>query len=254
MSSASVTPSGPTADSAAGGQPLLHAGGLRASYGDVESLHGLDFSIAAGEIVTILGANGAGKTTTLRAISQLVRTSGELALDGVSIIGRQASEIVRMGVAHVPQGRGTLADLSVQDNLKAGGYTQRGPQVSADMDLWYSTFPRLAERRRLSAGQLSGGEQQMLAISRAMMSRPRLLLLDEPSLGLAPVIVSQLFDVLSRVNAEQHTTMIIVEQNTASALDLARRGYVLEAGVIVTAGTAAGLRADDSVRQAYLGY
>jgi branched-chain amino acid transport system ATP-binding protein len=236
-------------------EPLLQARGLRASYGEIEALHGIDLHVDPGEVVVVLGANGAGKTTTLRAICQVVRTRGELALDGDSIMGRPTAAIVRRGVASVPQGRGTLTDLSVVDNLRAGAYVRRDRDgIAADLEEWLDTFPVLRQRRDQSAGSLSGGEQQMLAIARALMSRPRLMLLDEPSLGLAPVVVQQLFEVLRRVNRERGIAMVIVEQNAALALDLAERAYVLEAGHIAVQGTAAELRDHESVRRAYLGY
>jgi len=236
-------------------QPLLAARGLHASYGDLEILHGLDFEVGVGEVVVILGANGAGKTTTLRAICQLVATRGELTLDGGSIAGRPTSAIVRQGVSTVPQGRGTLTDLTVDDNLLAGAYVRSDRvAIAQDIERWYEVFPPLAARRDQTAGSLSGGEQQMLAIARALMSRPRLLLLDEPSLGLAPVIVQRLFAVLREVNEQQDVAMVIVEQNAALALEIASRAYVLEAGEIVVDGTAAELRDNESVRRAYLGY
>ena len=241
-------------NAAAGDAPLLRAAGLRARYGDAEALHGVDFTVGAGEVIAILGANGAGKTTTLRAVSQLVKTRGDLTFGGVPLNGRSPDQVMRLGIAHVPQGRGTLTDLSVHDNLRAGAYIRRGRQVHADIDYWYTTFPRLAQCRGRAAGGLSGGEQQMLAIARALMSRPRLLLLDEPSLGLAPVVVSRLFDVLRTVHDEWQVEAVIVEQNAAAVLDLATRGYVLEAGEITMAGSAASLREDESVRESYLGY
>jgi branched-chain amino acid transport system ATP-binding protein len=235
--------------------PLLQARGLDAWYGEVQALHGLDFEVAAAEVIVILGANGAGKTTTLRSICGAVRTRGSLTFDGASIGGKQTSDIIRMGVGVVPQGRGTLTDLSVDDNLRAGAYVRKDRrEIAEDIDYWYDTFPRLAARRHQLGASLSGGEQQMLAVARALMSRPRLLLLDEPSLGLAPVIVQQLFDVLRGVNEERGIAMVIVEQNVALALELASRAYVLEAGQIAVTGSAADLREDDAVRRAYLGY
>jgi branched-chain amino acid transport system ATP-binding protein len=234
---------------------LLTARNLHAWYGEVETLHGLDFEVGDREVIVVLGANGAGKTTTLRAVLQAVRTQGELTLLGKPLRGRSTPDIVRMGVAIVPQGRGTLTDLTVEDNLRAGAYVRRDRSgIAEDIDYWYETFPRLELRRHQSAGSLSGGEQQMLAIARALMSRPKLLLLDEPSLGLAPVVVERLFEVLQRVNEQREIGMVIVEQNVALALDLASRAYVLEAGEIVVTGTAAELREDESVRRAYLGY
>ncbi|MDQ0381086.1 ABC transporter ATP-binding protein [Amycolatopsis thermophila] len=237
-----------------GQDSLLELRGVRAFYGAVECLHGVDLTVADGEVVVVLGANGAGKTTLLRSICRLVRTEGTLRFAGEAISGRSTYDVVRRGVSMVPQGRGTLADLSVEDNLRAGGYVRRDKQVKADIAYWYDVFPRLARRRSTSAGSLSGGEQQMLAIARALMSKPRLLLLDEPSLGLAPIVVRQLFDVLARVCAERAVAMVIVEQNAALALDMAQRGYVLEAGAVALAGPAGRLHDDESVRRAYLGY
>jgi branched-chain amino acid transport system ATP-binding protein len=205
-------------------------------------------------VVVILGANGAGKTTTLRAICQMVTTSGSIVLDGKELSKEHTSDIVRRGVAHVPQGRGTLNDLSVEDNLLAGAYVRRDNGVNADMDRWFDMFPRLRERRSQHAGSLSGGEQQMLAVARALMSRPKLLLLDEPSLGLAPLIVQDIFRVFGELNASEGMTMLVVEQNANVALDLADRAYVLEAGATVLSGNADELRHDDAVRKAYLGY
>ena len=233
---------------------LLELRGVRAFYGDVECLHGIDLTVADGEVVVVLGANGAGKTTLLRSICQLVRTEGTVTLGGRRINGRPSHEVVRAGVSMVPQGRGTLVDLSVDDNIRAGGYIRRDREVDADVAYWYDVFPRLAQRKSTSAGSLSGGEQQMLAIARALMSRPTLLLLDEPSLGLAPIVVRQLFDVLATVRQERAVAMVVVEQNAALALDMAQRGYVLEAGAVAVTGSAERLREDESVRRAYLGY
>jgi branched-chain amino acid transport system ATP-binding protein len=236
------------------GRTVLSVSGLRASYGQIEALHGVDFHVGLGEVVVILGANGAGKTTTLRAICQMVSTKGSVELNGQSITGKSTTEITRRGVAHVPQGRGTLAELSVEDNLLAGAYIRKDKEVRADIDKWFTTFPRLKERRQQSAGSLSGGEQQMLAVARALMSRPTLLLLDEPSLGLAPIIVQGLFQRFGEMNKTEGVTMLIVEQNANLALDIADRAYVLEAGETVLTGTADDLRHDDGVRKAYLGY
>jgi len=234
--------------------PLLTVSGLTARYGPIQVLHGVDFSIGRGEVVVILGANGAGKTTTLRALCQMVATKGSIRLDGKELSGVGTSDIVRRGVAHVPQGRGTLNDLSVEDNLLAGAYIRRDGEITADIERWYDMFPRLRDRRTQPAGSLSGGEQQMLAVARALMSRPTLLLLDEPSLGLAPLIVQDIFRVFAQLNAEQAMTMLVVEQNANVALDLAHRAYVLEAGRTVLSGAADELRHDDAVRKAYLGY
>ncbi len=235
-------------------RPLLVVEDLRASYGQIEALHGVSFEVGEGEVVVILGANGAGKTTTLRAICQMVSTKGTVVLDGQSITGRKTTDITRRGVAHVPQGRGTMATLSVEDNLLAGAYTRRDGDVRADIAKWFTTYPRLGERRTQLAGSLSGGEQQMLAVARALMSRPKLLLLDEPSLGLAPLIVKDLFRRFAEMNTEEGITMLVVEQNANLALAIADRAYVLEAGETVLTGSADELRHDDAVRKAYLGF
>jgi branched-chain amino acid transport system ATP-binding protein len=233
---------------------MLSARQLVAGYGPVRVLHGLDFGLDVGEVVVILGANGAGKTTTLRAVSGMIGVKGEVLLDDASIANKKVEDIVRLGVAHVPQGRGTIADLTVEENMYAGGFVRKDRDVRADIDKWYEMFPRLSERRAQAAGSMSGGEQQMLAIARALMSRPRLLLLDEPSLGLAPLVTRELFDRLGEINRETGTTMLIVEQNANLALEIAARGYVLEAGEIVASGTSEELKADEGVRKAYLGY
>jgi branched-chain amino acid transport system ATP-binding protein len=217
-------------------------------------LHGVTFHVSEGEVVVVLGANGAGKTTTLRAICQMINTRGRVELEGASLTGRSTTTVVRRGVAHVPQGRGTFPELSVRDNLEVGAYVRKDRDVAADIDRWFEAFPRLAERRTQLAGSLSGGEQQMLAIARALMGRPRLLLLDEPSLGLAPIIVQDLFRRLGALNAEQGITMLVVEQNANLAFEIAHRAYVLEAGQIALSGTAEELRNDEAVRRAYLGY
>ncbi len=227
---------------------------VEAGYGQVKVLHGLDLEVHEGEVCVLLGANGAGKTTTLRALSGMVAVQGTITFDGRVVTGTPPEQAVRLGIAHVPQGRGTLNDLTVEENLRIGGYTRRDREVSADMDRWYATFPRLAERRTQAAGSLSGGEQQMLAVARALMLRPRLLLLDEPVLGLAPLVIRDLFRILAEINREMHTTMFIVEQNANLALSIASRAYVLETGRIVSSGTATAVREDESVRRAYLGY
>ena len=236
------------------GGALLEVSGLTARYGQIEVLHGVNFHVGRGEVVVVLGANGAGKTTTLRAICQMVSTGGSIRFDGHELEGRHTSDIVRRGIAHVPQGRGTLNDLSVEDNLLAGAYVRRDNEVTADIERWFDMFPRLRERRTQHAGSLSGGEQQMLAVARALMSRPKLLLLDEPSLGLAPLIVQDIFRVFGELNTTEGMTMLVVEQNANVALDLAQRAYVLEAGTTVLSGNADDLRHDDAVRKAYLGY
>ena len=233
---------------------MLEVRGLTARYGPIEVLHGIEFEVNRGEVVVILGANGAGKTTTLRALCQMVQTGGSMMLDGKELSGQKTSEIVRAGVAHVPQGRGTLNDLTVEDNMLAGAYVRSDKEVGSDVERWYDMFPRLKERRTQAAGSLSGGEQQMLAVARALMSRPKLLLLDEPSLGLAPLIVQDIFRVFAELNKDDGMTMLVVEQNANVALDLADRAYVLEAGETVLSGNADDLRHDDAVRKAYLGY
>jgi branched-chain amino acid transport system ATP-binding protein len=221
----------------------------------IQVLRGLSLAVPEGGIVALLGANGAGKTTTLRAVSGMIGVKGEVHFDGQSIANKKAEDIVRRGVAHVPQGRGTIADLTVEENLLAGAFIRRDhAEVRADIDKWFTMFPRLAERHEQAAGSMSGGEQQMLAIARALMSRPRLLLLDEPSLGLAPLVTRELFERLGEINRETSTTMLIVEQNANLALEIAARGYVLEAGAIVASGSSAELSADEDVRKAYLGY
>ena len=228
---------------------------LKAYYGQTQALHGVSFELLEGGITTLLGANGAGKTTTLRAICNMVRTEGDVLVDGRSIAGRATESIVRLGVAHVPEGRGTFADLTVEENLRIAAYT-RGDKagVKQDLERVLAYFPRLAERLAQQAGTLSGGEQQMLAISRALMLRPRLMLLDEPSLGLAPLIVQEIFRIMRRINAEGGVSMLLVEQNAALALDLADHAYVLETGRIVMAGTAATIKGNEQIRRSYLGY
>jgi branched-chain amino acid transport system ATP-binding protein len=234
---------------------LLDVEGLAAGYGPVSVLYGLDFHVEEGEVVVILGANGAGKTTTLRAVSGMIGAKGRVELDGESIAGRKPEEIVRRGVAHVPQGRGTLTELTVDENLRIGAYVRKDKAaVATDLAQWYETFPRLGERRTQQAGTLSGGEQQMLAIARAMMARPRLLLLDEPSLGLAPLVTQELFRRIGELNTDAGLSVLVVEQNANLALAIANRAYVLETGEIVATGTAAEIGADESVRKAYLGF
>jgi branched-chain amino acid transport system ATP-binding protein len=234
---------------------LLEVEDLRAGYGPVRALHGVDLTVQEGAVAAILGPNGAGKTTTLRALTGMVRTSGRVVFDGRSLAGLSTPRIVRLGVAHVPEGRGTFPALTVDENLRLGAWTRRdAAAVRSDLDGCYGMFPRLAERRGQAAGSLSGGEQQMLAIARALLLRPRLLLLDEPSLGLAPMVTRALFEVLGRVKRERRTTMLLVEQNANLALELADQAYVLEAGRTVLAGPAEQVSADDNVRRSYLGY
>ena len=234
---------------------LLSVNDLKASYGPVPVLHGLDFEVNEGEIVVLLGANGAGKTTTLRALCGMVDTKGSVTVDGVECVGKPTEWIVRKGVAHVPQGRGTFPELSVEDNLEAGAYSRKDRDVvRTDIEHWLTVFPRLAERRTVHAGSLSGGEQQMLAVARALMLRPKLLLLDEPSLGLAPMLTQDLFKQFADLNHEFGTTMFVVEQNAGLALSIAARAYVLEAGHIVLSGSSDELRDHADVRKAYLGF
>jgi branched-chain amino acid transport system ATP-binding protein len=234
---------------------LLEVEGLRAGYGPVRALHGVDLAVQEGGMVAILGPNGAGKTTLLRALTGMVHTSGRISFDGRSLAGLSTSTIARLGVAHVPEGRGTFPALTVEENLRLGAYTRHdAAEVRADIDRCYRVFPQLAERRGQAAGNLSGGEQQMLAIARALLLRPRLLLLDEPSLGLAPMVTRELFAVLGLVKREHRTTMLLVEQNANLALELADHAYVLEAGRTVLAGPAGQVRSDEDVRRAYLGY
>ncbi|MDG1198728.1 MAG: ABC transporter ATP-binding protein [Actinomycetota bacterium] len=231
----------------------LVAKNLHASYGAVEVLRGLDFEVAQGKVSVILGANGAGKTTTLRAICNMCNSSGDVSLGGVDISRLGTAEIVRKGVAHVPQGRGTFPELSVNDNLLVGAYVRKDKEINEDIDRWFEIFPVLAERREQLAGSLSGGEQQMLAVSRALMSRPKLLLLDEPSLGLAPLIIEDLFTRFTNLNKETGLTMLVVEQNANLALDMADVGYVIESGEITLSGPADQLKSDPAVQEAYLG-
>jgi branched-chain amino acid transport system ATP-binding protein len=234
---------------------LLEVAGLRAFYGETTVLHGVDLALDAGDVVALLGANGAGKTTTLRAICGMVRAEGDVVFDGERLSGRATEDIVRRGIAHVPEGRGTFLRLTVEENLRLGAMSRRaGPEIAADAERVYAIFPRLAERRAQQAGTLSGGEQQMLAIGRALMLRPRLLLLDEPSFGLAPLVVRELFAVLRRINAETGVAILLVEQNVALALDLARHAHLLETGRVVIAGPARELAGNDAVRRSYLGY
>ena len=234
---------------------LLELKGVTGGYGPVSVLRGLDLVVDEGEVAVILGANGAGKTTTLRAIcGQLDDTEGSILFDGQEICGRSTPDIARAGIAHVPQGRGTFSDLTVEDNLRLGAIARGDGDLADDLARWYEMFPRLAERRSQLAGSMSGGEQQMLAIARALMSRPRLLLLDEPSLGLAPLITRDVFERLGEINAAEGLTMLIVEQNAGLALQIAQRGYVLETGRIVVGGSAEELAGDEDVRKAYLGF
>jgi branched-chain amino acid transport system ATP-binding protein len=231
---------------------LLELIGVEARYGQVRALHGVTLRLDEGELVAVLGANGAGKTTTLRAISGTVRRSGAVLFGGTKL-PRRAEATARAGIAHVPEGRGTFTELSVWDNLRLGAYTRRGG-LKEDAQRVFEFFPPLEDRRDQQAGTLSGGEQQMLALGRAMMARPRLLLLDEPSLGLAPFVVREIFEALAKMKTEDGTSVLVVEQNANLALAHASRAYVLEVGRVVVEGTSDELRANESVRQSYLGY
>jgi branched-chain amino acid transport system ATP-binding protein len=234
---------------------LLEAKSLSAGYGQANVLHEIDLRIEPGQVVVVLGANGAGKTTLMRSLAGLLPFSGTLEIEGKSIKNARPDQIVRLGVSLVPQGRGTLTGLSVTDNLRAGavGRKDRGA-VEEDLDRWFTTFPRLAERREQIAGTLSGGEQQMLAIARALMSRPRLLLCDEISLGLAPIIVQGLFETIRSINEDMGTALLLVEQNAALAMKVASYVYLLEVGRVVQSGDAESFAQSDSIRRVYLGY
>jgi branched-chain amino acid transport system ATP-binding protein len=235
--------------------PLLELRDVRARYGPIRALHGVSLTVDEGEVVALLGANGAGKTTTLRAVSSTVRTSGDIVYDGRPIARRRPDAIARLGVAHVPEGRGLFNELSVWDNLRLGAYT-RGERrtIRAESERVFRYFRWMSERRDQQAGTLSGGEQQMLALARALVSRPRLLMLDEPSLGLAPTVVRELFAIVKRLNEEEGLTVLVVEQNANIALETAARAYVLEVGHVALAGTSAELQRHEGVRKSYLGY
>jgi len=226
---------------------------LNASYGAVSVLRGLDFEVPEGEVRVILGANGAGKTTTLRALCNMCNVTGTVELYGKSIVGTATSQIVQSGVAHVPQGRGTFPELSVTDNLLVGAYVRKDNEIRDDIGRWFEIFPVLEDRKNQLAGSLSGGEQQMLAVARALMSRPRLLLLHEPSLGLAPLIIEDLFERFTALNKETGLTMLVVEQNANLALEMASYGYVIESGQIALSGPSDQLKNDPAVQEAYLG-
>jgi len=234
---------------------LLEVADLHAAYGPTRVLHGINFSLEEGSITALLGANGAGKTTTLRALCGMVETQGEVRYGGARIDGKSTEDIVRLGVAHVPDGRGTFVNLSTEENLRVGAYVRKDKKsVEQDFERVYGYFPRLKERRHQQAGTLSGGEQQMLAVSRALMLRPKLLLLDEPSFGLAPLIVREIFAIMRSINATEKVSILLVEQNAAMALDLADRAYVIETGRVVLSGTSAEIKQDEAVRRSYLGY
>ncbi|MBM3588157.1 MAG: ABC transporter ATP-binding protein [Alphaproteobacteria bacterium] len=233
---------------------LLEVKNLRSGYGPTQVLFGLDFAVAEGGVTALLGANGAGKTTTLRAVSGLIRLEGEVLLAGQRITGLMTESIARLGVAHVPDGRGTFMELTVEENFRLGTYTRRDPDVAADFARMWEWFPRLKQRWRQQAGTLSGGEQQMLAVARALLLKPKLLLLDEPSFGLAPLIVQDIFGILRRIREESGVGILLVEQNANLALDLADHAYLLETGRIVMSGPAAEIRQDEAIRRSYLGY
>jgi branched-chain amino acid transport system ATP-binding protein len=234
---------------------LLETSGLCAFYGATQVLFGLDLRVEEGGVTTLLGANGAGKTTTLRAICGMVHTTGGIRFEGRSISGRAIEDVVRLGIAHVPQGRGTFVRQTVEENLQIGAMTRRDhAAIASDMERVYGYFPRLRERRHQQAGTLSGGEQQMLAVARALMLRPKLMLLDEPSFGLAPLVVQELFAILRTLNVDEKVSMLVVEQNASLALDLADSAYLIETGHLVMTGAAHDLRNDENVRRAYLGY
>ena len=234
---------------------FLEVKGLKAYYRQVEALHGIDFEIEEGSIMTVLGANGAGKTTTLRAICRMVRTEGTIVFDGNDLTGMPTEKVVQLGIAHVPEGRGTFVRQSVEENLQLGAYTRKDKsEILADIERVYEYFPRLRERQKQQAGTLSGGEQQMLAIGRALMLRPRLMLLDEPSFGLAPLIVKEIYEIMKRIREQEGTTMLLVEQNANIALNLADHAYLLETGDVVMSGESHVIRDDENVRKSYLGY
>ncbi len=234
---------------------LLEVRDLHARYGNTQVLHGLNLDVAEGQVTALLGANGAGKTTTLRALCQLmVQTTGSITLDGSALNSRNTEQIARLGVGHVPDGRGTFMALSTEENLRLGAFSRASREgLAQDMDKVYGYFPRLRERASQQAGTLSGGEQQMLAIGRALMGRPRLLLLDEPSFGLAPLVVKDIFAIMRRINQEEKVSILLVEQNAKLALDIADTAYLLETGRVVLQGSSADMRSNDAVRRAYLG-
>jgi branched-chain amino acid transport system ATP-binding protein len=234
---------------------MLEVQGLKAFYGQTQALHEVSFALEPGGITTLLGANGAGKTTTLRSICSMVRTEGSIRFDGLDISGKPTEDIVRLGVGHVPEGRGTFTNLSVDENLRVAAYTRADKAaVRRDLDMVFEYFPILKQRVNQQAGTLSGGEQQMLAISRALMLGPRLMLLDEPSFGLAPLIVQEIFRIMRRINSETKVSLLLVEQNAALALELADHAYVLETGRVVMSGKSSVVKSDEAIRKSYLGY
>jgi branched-chain amino acid transport system ATP-binding protein len=236
-------------------EPLLQLDDVEARYGPVKALHGVSLTVGEGEVVAVLGANGAGKTTTLRAVSGTVKRSGEIVFAGNRISRRPPEAVARLGIAHVPEGRGTLTDLSVRENLRLGAYVRRDRAgIREDEQRVLSYFPWLEHRARQRAGTLSGGEQQMLALARALMLRPKLVLLDEPSLGLAPMVVSEIFRIVGELNEREGLAVLVVEQNAVLALEASSRAYVLEVGKVAVEGSSAELRRNESVRRSYLGY
>jgi branched-chain amino acid transport system ATP-binding protein len=234
---------------------LLDIKDLRSYYGQVQALHGLEFHLSEGSMTTLLGANGAGKTTTLRAICNMVRSTGTIMFEGQSLNGKSTENIVRLGIAHVPQGRGTFTTMTVEENLQLGAISRKDTKaINSDIERMYNHFPVLKQRHTQQAGTLSGGEQQMLAVARALMLRPRLMLLDEPSFGLAPLIVRDLFKILGKINREDKVSILVVEQNAQLALEIADKAYVIETGRIVMSGNANEIASNEDVRKSYLGY
>ncbi|SEI13960.1 ABC transporter ATP-binding protein [Tardiphaga sp. 37S4] len=234
---------------------MLHVKDLRAYYGQVQALHGLEFELQEGSLTTLLGANGAGKTTTLRSICNMIRSTGSIEFEGKKLDNKSTESIVRLGIAHVPQGRGTFTTMTVEENLQLGAISRKDTKaISDDIERMYAHFPVLKQRHTQQAGTLSGGEQQMLAVARALMLRPRLMLLDEPSFGLAPLIVRDLFKILGKINREDKVSILVVEQNAQLALELADKAYVIETGRIVMSGTADEIANNEDVRKSYLGY
>jgi branched-chain amino acid transport system ATP-binding protein len=233
--------------------PILELRSVKAFYGQSEVVHGIDMAVEEGGMTVLLGANGAGKTTTLRAICGMVRTEGEISFAGKRIDRHATEDIASVGVAHVPEGRGTFIGLTVEENLRLGGYTRRR-NAAANMERMFGYFPILAQRRKQQGGALSGGEQQMLAIARALMMQPRLLVLDEPSFGLAPRIVDDIFRIVARIRKDERVSVLLVEQNANLALELADHAYLLETGYVVASGSAKALADDPQIRRSYLGY
>ena len=228
---------------------------LRAYYGQIQALHGLEFSLNEGSVTTLLGANGAGKTTTLRAICNMIRSTGNIEFEGKPLTGMSTENVVRLGIAHVPQGRGTFTNMTVEENLQLGAISRSDTKnIASDIERMYAHFPVLKQRHTQQAGTLSGGEQQMLAVARALMLRPRLMLLDEPSFGLAPLVVRDLFGILGKINREDKVTILVVEQNAQLALELAEKAYVIETGRIVMSGSAKEIANNEDIRKSYLGY